>query len=157
MFDLNQEIRNWCQSVAKNSSERADRVAELEDHLFSAIEQLTSTGLSEREAFAVATKRLGNTDELNREYAKNKSRISTIFRFLLTGNVASAEEKKERPPIWATVAVGLGFLFGGLAGMAFGLLWESEGSVVIGYVVGALCGATAGVVSFCHFSAKQGC
>lgn len=77
MFELDQAVNNWCQSVigvvygCTNNVEA--RSAELKDHLYCEIERFEAEGLSQEQAFNKATQQMGDAEELMAEYAKNKS------------------------------------------------------------------------------------
>jgi hypothetical protein len=90
MFDLENDIEAWCQAVYKHHFCPQEQVAELKDHLYCEIEALLDEGLTEEEAFAEATDRLGSVVRLNQEAAKNQN------SFLLS--MAKTESKIER---WA--------------------------------------------------------
>ncbi len=78
MFQLDQEVRAWCAAIVPADSAQNENLAELEDHLLSEIEGLQATGLSEEQAFATATERMGETKMLMTEYSKNRSFISRL-------------------------------------------------------------------------------
>jgi len=76
MFDLEREIEGWVGAVA--ACGQAEKTDELEDHLRSEIEALTDSGLSEEEAFHQARQRMGDSQLLAREYAKNVSVLGLL-------------------------------------------------------------------------------
>lgn len=69
MFNLEQEIQNWCVKVFENQSEMDEAI----DHLYCEIERLHSEGLTEEQAFAEATKRYGDAYEVRKELNKNRN------------------------------------------------------------------------------------
>ncbi len=72
-YDLEAEIAQWRSfGVGRPGVDEAD-VDELEDHLRSHIDELSEVGLRPDEAFLVAVKRMGQLDELSREYAREHS------------------------------------------------------------------------------------
>lgn len=73
MFDLNNEVKRWSRSVHRSRCGGRLDAAELEDHLHCEIEALQATGLSEEEAFAKATKNLGDAVALADEHFRNRS------------------------------------------------------------------------------------
>lgn len=73
MFNLDREIQAWCRSIYPNWWEGSARVAELADHLYCEVERLQAEGLTAEEAFAHATKRMGDVNTLIVEHAKNRS------------------------------------------------------------------------------------
>jgi hypothetical protein len=67
MFQLKTEIDNWCKAAGANLTR--DTVAELRDHLVSDIEALLAQGLSDQDAFSIATKRIGSPEQLTAEFS----------------------------------------------------------------------------------------
>jgi hypothetical protein len=67
--DLEGQIAEWRAYVHRRRELHTD-VEELEDHLRSAITDLTQAGLHPDEAFLIAVKRMGTLDELSREFAR---------------------------------------------------------------------------------------
>jgi hypothetical protein len=72
MFDLKDEVREWCRSALPDGC-GDDQLAELEDHLHCEIERLQGEGLDQAAAFDRATKRLGEAKTIMNEYSKNQS------------------------------------------------------------------------------------
>jgi hypothetical protein len=70
MFNLETAIHEWREEFGAVDSLRTDDVLELESHLRELVTRLSRGELSEQEAFLVATHRLGQPAELNREFAK---------------------------------------------------------------------------------------
>lgn len=71
MFDVNLAISEWLGRLAQGGSCRKLDIDELECHLREEIQQLEgSSPLSEEEAFLVATHRLGDAENLSREFRK---------------------------------------------------------------------------------------
>lgn len=89
MFDLNNSILNWKNSLKSRDSFTTENIDELESHLNEQISDLNLAGLSDEEAFWVAQKRIGTVKSLNQEYTKINS--LNIFRkkihWMLTGIV----------------------------------------------------------------------
>jgi len=69
-FDLNDALRLWRNEMAVSPALAADQLAELEAHLRDSSQALASKGLPLEEAFWLARRRLGGTDQVGREYAK---------------------------------------------------------------------------------------
>jgi len=82
MFDLSASTAGWLDDLRRSGAFEETDLEELESHLKDEIEQLMDKGLSEKEAFWVATSRVGNREELPREYAKVNSRPVWRHRFL---------------------------------------------------------------------------
>jgi hypothetical protein len=78
MFDLNQQIAQWRQSLGQSESLVRSDLDELESHLRDQIEHLSASGLSAEEAFLVAQHRIGDAKNLPGEFAKVNG--SAIFR-----------------------------------------------------------------------------
>jgi hypothetical protein len=70
MFVLEESVTLWRERITRSGAIHDEELAELESHLRDQIEDLTGRGLREEEAFLVASRRLGDTSELVREYAK---------------------------------------------------------------------------------------
>src|SRR2546425_699453 len=70
MFNLDEKMTAWRQSLLARETFTPDRVRELEAHVRDAITGLTCKGLSEDEAFWIATRRLGPTEALAAEFEK---------------------------------------------------------------------------------------
>ena len=70
MFDLSTAVNQWRNDLASGKVCKNQDLDELETHLRDQMEALSGSGLSEEEAFWVATHRLGDTGSLKREYAK---------------------------------------------------------------------------------------
>lgn len=79
MFNLEQEINNWCASVHEFGLDKAERIEELKDHLLCEVERLMKgEDLTEEQAFYIAIEYTGNADDLKNEYSKN----DTVFSML---------------------------------------------------------------------------
>ena len=70
---LEEQISRWRGYLARRQAIHATDVAELEDHLREQIDGLVEAGLANDEAFLVAVKRMGDMDELSREFAREHS------------------------------------------------------------------------------------
>jgi hypothetical protein len=82
MFDLSKSTANWLGDLKQSGAFEDSDLEELESHLNDEIEQLMDHGLSPKEAFWVATSRVGNREQLPDEYAKTNSRAVWRHRFL---------------------------------------------------------------------------
>ena len=69
-FDLNEAICYWQQDLSLSPAFKADNLEELASHLRASVQKLRETGLSEEEAFSVATQRIGELGALEQEFAK---------------------------------------------------------------------------------------
>lgn len=70
MFDLKRAVSDWVDELRRGPDCGADDVAELESHLHEEIDSLQGKGLSEEEAFLIASRRIGPPTQLRDEYAK---------------------------------------------------------------------------------------
>jgi hypothetical protein len=82
MFDLSKSTADWLGDLRQSGALEEADLEELGSHLNDEMEQLMDKGLSEREAFWVATSRVGSREELSEEYAKANSRAVWRHRFL---------------------------------------------------------------------------
>jgi len=69
-FDLNLAIRRWREDLARSSAFRSENLNELESHLRDSIDRLRARELSDEEAFLIATRRVGQTRQLESEFGK---------------------------------------------------------------------------------------
>lgn len=67
---LEEQIAHWRAYLRDRADVHGPDIEELEGHLRDQLTALTEAGLAEDEAFLVAVKRMGNLDELSREYAR---------------------------------------------------------------------------------------
>ena len=70
---LEERIAEWRAHLNRRQAIQAVDADELEDHLRSQVAALEEAGLSEDEAFLIAVKRIGDLDELSREFAQEYS------------------------------------------------------------------------------------
>lgn len=70
MYDLNQAVRQWKETMTRGGVQTAEDLQELESHLRDEISSLHGSGLSEEEAFLVAARRLGSPAALAAESSK---------------------------------------------------------------------------------------
>lgn len=73
MFELEQAIQEWKTCISRIETMRSYDAEELEQHLRDSIADLIRNGLSEHEAFLIATKRVGEPETLGREFGKVNS------------------------------------------------------------------------------------
>src|ERR687897_1287600 len=73
METLESQISEWRAYVAGAPGVNGRDVDELEDHLRGQIDELHTAGLADDEAFLVAVKRMGDLDDLSREFAREHS------------------------------------------------------------------------------------
>src|ERR671911_2429859 len=70
---LEEQIDRWRSYLRRRQAIHHADVAELEDHLREQVAVLVDAGLATDEAFLVAVKRMGNLDDLSREFAREHS------------------------------------------------------------------------------------
>lgn len=70
---LESQIGQWRDYVRRRQTINSADVEELEDHLRARIDELRATGLSAEEAFVIAVMRMGNLDEVSKEFARAHS------------------------------------------------------------------------------------
>src|SRR4029450_2871228 len=73
MENVDSQIAEWRAYVANAPGLNGRDVDELGDHLRHQIAELTAVGLTTDEAFVVAVKRMGDLDDLSREFAREHS------------------------------------------------------------------------------------
>src|ERR687894_1548178 len=73
MESMESQIAEWRAFVANAPAVNGHDVDELEDHLRHQIAELNGAGLTDDEAFLVAVKRMGDLDDLSREFAREHS------------------------------------------------------------------------------------
>ena len=79
MFNLETAVDEWCQGIGNSQGESSELKEELKDHLYCEIEALLEEGLSDQQAFSLATKKLGQPDALLDEYSKNRNIFSNFI------------------------------------------------------------------------------
>ena len=85
MFNLNKEIAKWKKVLRSNDTCSSADVMELESHLCDSMDNLKAKGLSEQEAFYIATHRLGRPDVLANEFGKVNEALRLWSRILYAG------------------------------------------------------------------------
>src|SRR6185312_3597451 len=69
-FDLNLAIRLLRENLAQSPALRTENLNELESHLRDSVAALQTRGLATEEAFLIATRRLGQSQQLEPEFSK---------------------------------------------------------------------------------------
>lgn len=83
MFHLETAIDDWKAACRRGDAVNEACLAELESHLRDSVAGLLDRGLSEEEAYLVATRRLGAPGELHREFGKVHVGQVWLTRFIL--------------------------------------------------------------------------
>jgi hypothetical protein len=81
-FDLNRAIQQWRDGLAQSSGIRVENLNELEAHLRDSVSVLQARDLTAEESFLVATKRVGGSVALEKEFGKVNSQAIWIERAL---------------------------------------------------------------------------
>ena len=122
MFNLENAFYEWKQGVQQAESVTQENVDELEGHLREAIPGFVQKGLTEEEAFQVASRRLGEHAVLSQEYGKVNG--TTVWRrrvlwmlFGYVGGIALTSGISGFSTCIGTLSVYLGYS-GGPAGAA---------------------------------------
>jgi hypothetical protein len=78
MFNLETAVDEWCQNIGNPHGTSAELKEELKDHLYCSIEELMKEDFTDKQAFSMATKELGQPDALLDEYSKNQKVFSRM-------------------------------------------------------------------------------
>lgn len=70
MFELESALRDWTARFDRTEAMRRSDIEELEQHVRDSLAVLTASGLSEEEAFLIATHRVGPAVKIEREFHK---------------------------------------------------------------------------------------
>jgi len=90
MRNLETLIENWREELSIQPPFTQENRDELEDHLRMSIETLEKSGLSEEEAFLIASRRMGSAQKLESEFGKNNTseRWTHYLQWMVTGILA---------------------------------------------------------------------
>lgn len=106
--ELDEQFVLWREYVLRRKGMLAVDADELEDHLRGSVDELVAAGLSPDEAFLVAVKRMGNLDELSREFAREHSE-RLWKQLVLTGDPDDpATGTRSRRDLWAMLICAAG-------------------------------------------------
>ncbi|MFA5030092.1 MAG: permease prefix domain 1-containing protein [Patescibacteria group bacterium] len=106
---LEKQISQWRNFLTNRQVIHSNDVAELEDHLREQIAGLVKAGLAADEAFLVAVKRIGNLDELSKEFAREHSDRLWKQLVLTSQDTSQPENRNHKETI---IAFGLAILAG---------------------------------------------
>jgi len=135
MFELEEAVKKWRQSLRKNEALEDGYREELESHLRDKIDHLKEQGFSDEKAFTEAVKKIGDRDRIGEEYYKSDTRKlnprppwkkELLPMALIPNYLKTAFRKIKRQKI---------FSFINIAGLAVGLACCA---VIILYVVNEL-------------------
>lgn len=82
MSDIDIKIHNWCRAVHPFGRNRHEKISELKDHLYCAIDRLCEDGMTQSQAYLSATAQMGSIGVLKNEHTKNIS-IMAIYHTVL--------------------------------------------------------------------------
>ncbi|MFE3457457.1 permease prefix domain 1-containing protein [Nocardiopsis aegyptia] len=116
---LEAQIEQWRGFVRRRRAIAPPDLEEMEDHLREQIADLGSNGLDDEEAFLVAVKRMGNLDEVSREFAREHAH--RLWKQLVL--VPEADDGAGGLTRWRDLGAVLAFALG--AGLAVKLLLTS--------------------------------
>jgi len=124
---LEEQIDQWREYLRRRQAIHSVDVAELEDHLREQVAGLIDSGLATDEAFLVAVKRMGDLDDLSREFAREHS--DRLWKQLVV-LPSDSEETRVRDRTDAVVAFCLAVAAAVLIKVPalFGLEFAQEGS-----------------------------
>ncbi|MGM0437674.1 MAG: permease prefix domain 1-containing protein [Bacillota bacterium] len=105
MFDLELNIKSWCDYLRSSGKLNEEDVLELENHLREQIDELIAKGLSEEEAFLISVKRLGNVNKISDEYSKVNT--DDLWKQLLADPVDEISKKRKRQNILLVILLAL--------------------------------------------------
>ncbi|MGH9421910.1 MAG: permease prefix domain 1-containing protein [Thermoanaerobaculia bacterium] len=116
MFDVDHEVTAWSAAVHAERCRPEAGAAELSDHLHCEIDRARAEGLSDEEAFRIATSRLGSQREISRELDKNRTLLGSICRVAakLDGAMTNPHHRRllmAHALIWAAVMIASELLF----------------------------------------------
>ena len=103
---LEQGISQWRSALRRRQAIHAVDADELEDHLRRQVTTLIRAGLSADEAFLVAVKRMGDLDDLSREFAREYS--ERLWKQLVVATSAGEHRGSSRREISVVVALTIG-------------------------------------------------
>jgi len=128
MFELEKAINAWCNSVYPTGLQRQARIDELCDHLHCEVDRLVATGLSDEQAFDMATQGLGPQHELKRENTKDRSMphyVLGVVGLLLSCNAKGLKETLS-PKSADRWIIGVSLFFAGSMILASWMMGGSE-------------------------------
>ncbi len=121
-YDLEAQIAEWRGYMRRRRAVNDTDIEELEDHLRSTVSELTEAGLRPDEAFLVAVKRMGNQDDLSREFARVHS--DRLWKQLVLSGSTQQQQEESRAEsrrdlivmvacaVWAALSIKVPELFG---------------------------------------------
>lgn len=147
-FQLESAITLHIESIASAGTLSSEDMKELKTHLYDAVENLMSQGLSEQEAFAVAMLRLGQQEELSKEYEKvngtNMLNKEWVFIFVGVGIAIISGNVLQTIAMFTTYYTAIGSISPGIAStilasvhllfMGFAILFFKKGTSITEFI-----------------------
>jgi hypothetical protein len=114
--ELESQIDQWRGYVQRHRTISTADVEEMEGHLRDRVSDLTEAGLSADEAFLIAVKRIGNVDEISREFAREHS--DRLWNQLVLMPAAPDDDHRPRRELTVVLALAVGAALAIRAGIA---------------------------------------
>lgn len=108
-FDLDQALEQWRKEIRQTGTVNEEQIVELESHLMESLAGLRTLGLTEEEAFWIARRRLGRTEQIADEFAKVHWPNQWLPHFTRSWKVFA----------WSGFALALFFFFLGSAALSY--------------------------------------
>ena len=125
--ELEAQFAQWRQYVQGRRELQPPDADELEDHLRGSVDELVGVGLRADEAFLVAVKRMGNLDDLSREFAREHSE-RLWKQLVLAGDADSpASDGRSRRDLIAMILCAAGAVASVKVPVLFGLTFDEDG------------------------------
>lgn len=125
---LDEQVAQWRRFLDRRRTIHSRDIDELEDHLRSQVGLLRDAGLAGDEAFLVAVKRMGNLDELSREFAREHS--DRLWKQLVIGDSENPTAKAAaRSEFFAALAFAVAAAFSLKAPTWFGHPFGEESTL----------------------------
>lgn len=105
---LEHQIDQWRTWLLRRRAITPDDAAELEDNLRGRVADLRAGGLDDDEAFLVAVRRMGNLDDVSREFAREHSERLWKQLVLVPGTTSDADRRWRDLGVLIGLAVGAG-------------------------------------------------
>jgi hypothetical protein len=126
--ELEAQFAQWRHYVQRRPEIQKSDADELEDHLRGSVDELVAAGLHADEAFLVAVKRMGNLDDLSREFAREHSE-RLWKQLVLTGETdGPVADTRARRDLLALVVCAVGAAVSVKVPELFGLSFEKDGT-----------------------------
>lgn len=113
MFNIDLAVHQWCARVLESHSIKSNKIDELKDHLYCAIEAAREEGLSDQEAFTQAINHLGESDELKKTYNNNLTFLNKLcaFEYGKVGDFATTDEGEKLMSIYKNIVLSQSILW----------------------------------------------